>query len=64
MLSDSTQKGLSKHNYEYPLSVKNTSPMVYEFGSSQGLNFSSIKLHKNIQNDLYDLRKKVYFIVK
>lgn len=64
MLSDTTQKGLSKHNYEYPLSVKNTNPMVYEFGSSQGLNYDTIKLHKNIQNELFDLRKKVYFIVK
>lgn len=64
ILSDDVQKGLSLHNYEYPLEVKNVSPTVYKYGSEQGLNFSTIKLHENIQDKLYNLRKEAYKIVK
>lgn len=64
LLSDNVQKGLSKNNFEYPVSPSNMSNTVKKYGESQGLNYNSIKLHENIQNDLFEYRKRAYIIVK
>jgi iron(III) transport system substrate-binding protein len=64
LISDNVQKELSLYNYENPINSKNTSETVKTYGIAQGLNYKSIKLHKNIQNELVDYKKKVYFIIK
>lgn len=64
LIRDDVQKELSKHNYEYPINPKNTSESSQQYGSEQGLNYLSIKVHSNIQNNLFELRKKVYLIIK
>jgi len=64
LLSDEVQKELSVHNYEYPLNPKNTSETVIKYGSFQKLNNTTIQLHKNIQEELFNIRKTIYPIVK
>ncbi len=64
LVRDDIQKEISKHNYEYPIFPKNTSQASQQYGAEQGLNYLSIKIHPNIQNDLFEFRKKAYLIIK
>jgi iron(III) transport system substrate-binding protein len=64
LLSGNTQKGLSVYNYEYPIDSSNASEKVFKYGEMQGLNVHTIKLRPSIQNDLFELRKKVWKIIK
>ncbi len=64
ILSNDIQTGISLHNYEYPLNLNNTSTIVNSYGSEQGLNATTIKMHDNNQNYLFELRKDAYKIIK
>lgn len=64
LLSPTTQKGLSTHNFEYPLDAVNIGETANHFGKFQGLEFKDIKLRFSEQNELYELRKEVYKIIK
>lgn len=64
ILSNDIQNGISLHNYEYPLNLDNTSPVVNAYGSVQGLDAKTIRIHDNNQNYLFELRKEAYKIIK
>lgn len=64
LIRDDIQQAISKNNFEYTIKSENLSETVKSFGKEQGLNSETIKLHKNIQNELFELRKKVYLLVK
>jgi len=64
ILSDPIQKSLSTVNFEYPLDAKNIGKTASQFGKFQGLKFKDIKLGFSKQDELYDLRKEVYKIIK
>jgi iron(III) transport system substrate-binding protein len=64
LISKETQQQLSYDNYEYPIKTENTSPTVKQYGDAQKLDYKSIKLFDNVQNDLFELRKKAYLIIK
>ena len=64
LVSDGVQRELSIENYEYPIDIKNTSEVSKKYGVEQGLNYNTIKIHTDIQNNLFDYRKKVYVIIK
>ena len=64
LVGDDIQKELSAKNYEYPINLKNTSEDSKKYGVEQGLDYKNIKIHVDIQNDLFELRRKAYLIVK
>lgn len=64
LIRDDIQKELSKENYEYPINPKNTSEASQKYGVEQGLDYKTIKVHPDIQNKLFDYRKKAYLILK
>lgn len=64
LIRDDVQKGLSVNNFEYPQRSRNTSPSVHRYGETQGLNCTTLKIHPNIQNGLFEYRKRAYLIIK
>ena len=64
LIRDDIQQELSKHNYEYPINPKNTSEASKQYGAEQGLNHTTIVVHPDIQNKLFEQRKKAYLIIK
>lgn len=64
ILSNNVQKSLSLNNFEYPLVLGNVSDAVNNYGVEQGLKATTIKMHKNNQNELFELRKQAYKIIK
>lgn len=64
LVRNDVQQSISNNNFEYPIKSENSSEVVKTFGKEQGLDSNTIKLYPNIQNDLFELRKKAYLIVK
>jgi len=64
LIRDDIQQSISKNNFEYVLNSNNVSDVVKTFGKEQDLKYETIKLHQNIQNELFELRKKAYLIIK
>lgn len=64
LLRDDIQRDISIRNYEYPINQKNTSEASQKYGVEQGLDYRTIRVHPDIQNNLFELRKRAYLIIK
>jgi len=64
LLRPDIQRMISTKNFEYPIDPKNTSEEVHNYGRAQRLNAETIKIHPNVQEKLFDLRRQAYIIVK
>ena len=64
ILSDEVQATMSNENFEFAINMKNNSEFLKAFGSHQKIKLENIKLKHNIQNDLFNIRKEIYPIIK